>query len=166
MKSLLYKAGAGAAILLLTYCLGQTHGRNEGERQRAEEARSAAAEVIRLQGINTALTNQHALELGKVTRELQLSQDEHRQTLADSRNRFAQRLRSAEDRAVGYQRLSEASAAERTYLASHAAELDRSLEEGRQLVFELRQTLGLCEVRVSTLAQTIRADRALFEGPQ
>ncbi|KAF1021895.1 MAG: hypothetical protein GAK30_01584 [Paracidovorax wautersii] len=69
--------------------------------------------------------------------------------------------RSAETRAAQYRAMSQASEAERERLASHAARLDASLADGRQVVADLRATVVDRDNRIQLLADTIRADRAL-----
>jgi hypothetical protein len=74
---------------------------------------------------------------------------------------LTQRLHNSEQRAAYYQRMSTAGTAEQSNLASHAAELDRSLEEGRQLVQELSATVRQRDAQIGALAQQILTDRAL-----
>lgn len=75
---------------------------------------------------------------------------------------YALRLRNSEDRVRQYQRLSQAGEAERASLASHTAELDRALEEGRLLVGELRATLGQRDATIKSLATILFSDRNLM----
>ena len=48
-------------------------------------------------------------------------------------------------------------------LAEHAGRLDRSLEEGRAVVQELRAALGQCAKHAGTLSTQITTDRNLYE---
>lgn len=74
---------------------------------------------------------------------------------------YTQRLRNSEQRAAYYQHLSTAGTTEQNYLAGHAAQLDRSLEEGGRLVQELTTTLRQRDAQVVALGQQILTDRAL-----
>jgi hypothetical protein len=89
---------------------------------------------------------------------------EHETTLASQRAVFDQRLLQSDRRAQVYQRQAQAGAAAQRDLASHAAQLDRALEEGRDLVRELGSTLGLRDHQLKLLGDQIRADRQLLEG--
>ena len=82
--------------------------------------------------------------------------------ITEQRVVYERRLLDATARAEEYRRLSQACSAESYYLADHAARLDRTLEEGRQLVYELRATLGLREEEIKLLAAHIQNDYVLF----
>jgi hypothetical protein len=82
--------------------------------------------------------------------------------LADSRVALAGQLRKSEGRASFYVQLSEAGATERANLASYAAQLDRSLVEGRQVVEELRATVIQRDKELRTVGEQLEADRKLI----
>lgn len=156
----------GAVCLTTCFYLGVLHERNDNERQRVEEARSAAAEVEKLQTIISTNTENHRKEVEVITNELQQSQNNHAQALADANRRFVERLRSSETRASRYERLSKASDSDRAYLASHAAELDRTLEEGRYVVYQLGESLKQCEREMKSVSDFIYSELKLYEGKQ
>lgn len=84
--------------------------------------------------------------------------------VAAARVADAERMqRGAEGRALRYRAMSEASAAERDRLASHAAQLDASLAEGRVVAEQLRAAVVERDGQIQLLADTIRADRQLFD---
>lgn len=91
-----------------------------------------------------------------------VAQQRAEDSLRTQRSMYERRLRDSASRAEVYQRMSEASAIEQQRLADHAAKLDRSLEEGRQLVGELRSTLELRDEQIVILATQIQNDRELL----
>ena len=80
----------------------------------------------------------------------------HDAAIAAATRTFTERLRKSEGRAKTYAGMSQASADERTALADHAAKLDQSLEEGRHLVRELRETLGQRDREIMLLGEHIQ----------
>lgn len=105
----------------------------------------------------------HRTENRRISSELSQANLDHANAIAAVHLDYAQRLRNVEQRAAIYQRQAQGGAAERGDLADHAGRLDASLEEGRSLVRELRETLGLRDRQVRALSNQIRNDRALFE---
>lgn len=109
----------------------------------------------------------HRAENRRISSELSQANLDHANAVAALCLDYAQRLRNVEQRAAIYQRQAQGGAAERGDLADHASRLDAALEEGRSLVRELRETLGLRDRQVQSLSNQIRNDRALFEdAPQ
>lgn len=80
----------------------------------------------------------------------------HDAAIAAATRTFTERLRKSEGRAKTYAAMSQASADERAALADHAAKLDQSLEEGRHLVRELRETLGQRDREIMLLGEHIQ----------
>ena len=105
----------------------------------------------------------HQTDTTRISDELAEAKQKYTEDLADLRSEYEQRLRSSGNRADHYQRQARGSAIERDNLASHAARLDASLEEGRSVVRELRATLGLRDKSLILLGQQITADRELLE---
>ena len=64
--------------------------------------------------------------------------------------------------AARYRLWSEASTSERDRLANHAAKLDASLAEGREVVAEFRVALGQCQRDLKALGEQITLDRELI----
>lgn len=104
----------------------------------------------------------HRAENQRINHELAEAKRAYEVALAGQRAEYDGRLLNSENRAGVYQRQAQSGAAESRRLASHAAELDRSLEQSRQLVFELRHTLGLRDRQIMMLADQIKSDRALL----
>lgn len=95
--------------------------------------------------------------------ELNRVKKEYEDSLRDIDSSYASRLHGAEERADIYKRQAEAGAAGCTDLANHASRLDTTLEEGRSLVRELRETLRLRDNQVKALSFQITNDRVLID---
>ena len=106
----------------------------------------------------------HRSENRRISSELSQANLDHAAALAAAVREHDQRLRFAEQRAAIYQRQAQGGTIERGDLADHASRLDSTLEEGRSLVRELRETLGLRDRQIKSLSDQIRNDRVLFEG--
>lgn len=105
----------------------------------------------------TQATDAHKLEVGELNDRITANSKIYAANLADAALAHAGRMRKSENRVQTYIGLSEAGAAERRYLADHAAKLDRALEEGRHLVHELRTTLGQRDSEIIELANYIQS---------
>ena len=70
-------------------------------------------------------------------------------------------MRQSQERAKLYQRYSQADRVKQEYLARHAAELDRCIVEGREVVKELRATIELRDRQIVELSNYIKATREL-----
>ena len=105
----------------------------------------------------------HQTDTTRISDELAEAKQKYTEDLADLRSEYEQRLRSSGNRADHYQRQAKGSAVERDNLASHAARLDESLEQGRQLVEELRSTVRLRDNQLIELGNQIKADRKLLQ---
>lgn len=167
MEKLFY-AGLLAALIAATYGLTYKYGELGGatsvsaewakENKRRDDAYSALEQEL---AAKTAAHQTREKELGD---ELVAANETFQATLDGYRTEFAGRLLSSETRAGVYQRQANGSALEQQRLARHAAELDRSLEEGRALVRELGETLGQRDRTIHALGQIILNDRTLFTG--
>lgn len=109
------------------------------------------------------LEREHEKVTGEIENDLQRAKQEYDAALAAQQSQFAKRLLQSESRADIYKRQAQGSVTERRDLASHAARLDSSLEEGRRLVEELRRTLELRDRQLRSLGAQITADRKLLE---
>lgn len=118
--------------------------------------------TAQLEEVNKALQAQHEKDSSFITTELKTYEAQYKISLATATADYNKRLQQHQTRAGVYRELAEGSTAERERLASHAAELDRSLEEGRRVVQELRETVGLRDNQLRQLGKQIMADRALL----
>ena len=149
-------------ILAVPYVVGKNEGKFEvkAEWQKDKDATAEATQKLKDKVADLEQKNQTATT--KVADELAQNQQKHAAALADLAADYTQRLLLSEGRAGVYRRQAQGSTAERDYLASHAAELDRSLEEGRSLVRELRQTVEQRDSTIRSLSKQIQADRQLL----
>ena len=115
------------------------------------------------------LKDQYATLESKVRIDNQRNSDElaekelsHAVILARLNSEYAGRMQLAEQRASRYQRLAKGGAVEQANLASHAARLDRSLEEGRRMVAELSATLRQRDDQLRAVSKQLENDRSLF----
>lgn len=155
--------GATALALWGTYSLGSSSGEASVQKKWDDQKIADLREANRLKDENALKEAKHRTEVDDLQKELRDAKSSHESELARIDAEYADRLRKSEGRAAIYQRQAEGGAAQCRSLASHAARLDASLEEGRQLVEELRATLGLRDRQLIQLGEQIKADRRLFE---
>jgi len=163
LDTLAIAALVAVGALIGGYAVGHRQGA-AGVQQQWDKAKATTA-----QAITTQVTTTREKEATHASQSTQ-AVDTYRSTqatadaVAAARVADAERLqRGAEGRALRYRAMSEASAAERDRLASHAAALDASLAEGRVLAEQLRAAVVERDADIQLLADTIRADRQLFE---
>ena len=94
--------------------------------------------------------------------ELAEKEKSHAVALVELRREYDGRLLQSDKRASYYQRLAKGGAVEQATLASHAARLDRSLEEGRRMVAELSATLRQRDEQLRAVSTQLKNDRSLF----
>lgn len=151
--------GAGV-ILASIYFAGVHEGKSsvqdlwDAETQRRKGAQ-ALLEVKEQEALakHVAATKNIAEELNH---ENQLLKERNAAALTD----YANRLRNSEERANRYSKQAEAGTSECRSLASKSAQLDRTLEEGRILVIELRDSIELKDKQLMLLGKQIESDRA------
>lgn len=153
---------AVSAILAVPYQVGKNAGKLEVSSAWQKADKERADVVTELTQKNLDLTRKNQEETTRIADELAAQEAGHAKALADLRADFANRLLQSTTREGIYQRKAQGSAVERDYLASHAARLDRTLEEGRSLVRELRETVGQRDDTIRTLSEQILADRRLI----
>jgi hypothetical protein len=154
-------------LLLGSYALvgkiSHTQGMSDVQAKWDKEKKDTSDEVTRLKLVVAAKETEHNILSQRNSDELARTQEEHAKAVAALRADYTERLLLSTSRANVYERLSKGTATERDRLVQHTAELDRTLEEGRSLVRELRQTLGQCEVTVGVLGTQILIDRNLLK---
>lgn len=155
-------AGLTALLLFGTYTLGSRSGEASIQQQwDAQVIKDKRAEEKQRE-VNDKAEATHRQQVSALQQELRDAQTSHRIELDRIAGEYAGRLLKSEQRASVYQRQAEGGATECRSLASHAARLDASLEEGRSVVRELRATLGLRDDQLKALADQIKADRQLL----
>ena len=94
--------------------------------------------------------------------ELAEKEKTHAVALVELRREYDGRLLQSDKRASYYQRLAKGGAVEQANLASYAARLDRSLEEGRRMVAELSATIRQRDDQLRAVSKQLENDRSLF----
>lgn len=151
-----------AGTYTLTYKLGSHSGADFVQSQwDADKAKQLAA-VAKLEEEYAALEAVHSKKVKELSSELETSAKEYQDALAQFERDYSARLQQSQTRAAIYQRQAQGSSAERDHLAEHAAKLDSSLEEGRHLVRELRETVEQRDRTIRSLGIMLQTDRQLF----
>lgn len=153
---------AAATVLAVPYHVGKNAGKLEVSSAWAEADKTRADKVSELTLANQKLERDNQATTTRISNELAAKEKEHAEALAALRADLTGRLQLATTRQGIYQRQAQGSSAERNRLASHAAELDRTLEQGRSLVRELRETVGQRDATIRLLSEQITADRLLY----
>lgn len=151
-----------AAYSAVVYSLGSSKATAAVTAQWKKENERRDLKTVQLEEANKSLMAQHQKDSTYITTELKTYEARYKTSLAAAVADYNRRLQQHETRAGVYRKLSEGDTAERERLASHAAQLDRSLEEGRSVVRELRETVGLRDDQLRELGKQIMADRALL----
>jgi len=146
-----------------TYNAGETSGKNKVQKEWDGVEDKRKTEINKLKGEISVLVKQHSVLQEKHAHELTLANARYEDELSRYRSDYTDRLQQSDNRANVYQRQARGSAVEQERLARHAAELDRTLEEGRALVRELGATLRQREVTIRALGGIILNDRTLLE---
>lgn len=169
MNTLLIRLAAAVLIAACAavpaYWAGDRNGAARVQQAWDKDAATQASEAVDQADATRNKEQAHATSITQAVDHFHAAQEP---AIVDSAARIAdaQRLqRDAEARAARYRSMSKASDAERDRLASHAARLDSSLAEGRLVAAQLRADLVDRDQRIQLLADVIRADRGLFEGP-
>lgn len=144
------------------YKIGQLTERADNVAEAARVKDDLDSKIRQLEGDIKKKEGIHLSETKRLTDELIGSNQKHDEAIATLNAGFAERLRNSEARANVYKRQAGGSSAERDNLAEHAARLDQSLEEGRRLVRELRETIGKRDAAIRALGSMILTDRNLF----
>jgi chromosome segregation ATPase len=158
------------AVLLLgsglcIYTFGKEDGAADVQAKWNADVRARNDAVQKLKDAYHEQENQHAADSQKVADVLQQASDAHAKELDAVRTELARSLQRSESRAAIYQREAAGGAAQCAGLASHTAELDRSLVEGQDVVKELIATIGLRDDQLVQVGNQLLADRKLLNGP-
>ncbi len=161
-------ASVVAALVLgtyyLTYKLGSHSGADSVQERWDQQTKERNDKITQLEKEYAGLQALHAQRVQELTDELETSSANYAATLAQYQYDFAVRLQQSQTRAGIYQRQAQGSSAERDRLAEHAARLDESLEEGRQLVREFGETVRQRDRTIRSLGIMIQTDRQLFNA--
>lgn len=154
----------GALMLLIVALLGSGFGYLWGHDNGVNATYTKWLEYERayqqqVQELEAAIANAEQLfkeKEGELNDRIKEGKAAHDAAIATATRTFTERLRKSEGRAKTYADMSQASADERSALADHTAKLDQSLEEGRHLVRELRETLGQRDREIMMLGEHIQ----------
>lgn len=166
MKMLISKGWPYLLVVALAatiYFWGSSNGQDKVQAKWDAQKVQDKKAYDKLKGEYDVLNRQHSYEVGVLTSRLQSASQAHEDELARLNDVYASRLQQSGQRAEVYKRQAEAGTFECRSLASHAARLDESLEQGRQLVEELRSTVRLRDNQLIELGNQIRADRKLLQ---
>lgn len=167
LKALPYILGAlllwfiGSKVYHHIYDKGAASIQTKWDQDKAKKAQA----IAKLQTAYDDLEYANRIEQNRINNELSKAQTDYATALGNLRLDYANRVRSSEERAKLYQRQAQSGPDQCRSLASYAGRLDSSLEEGRSLVRELWETLGLRDKQNHSLSDQIRSDRKLLEGP-
>lgn len=157
-------AVAVVALFGSGWYFGSSRATTAAEVTAAKLALSHSQQIEKLQqDIQTASVT-HTKEMQEIRDGWTEAQKAYTLDLAGIRAEYDSRLLLSEKRAGIYQRQAKGSSTEQERLATHAAELDRSLEEGRQLVGELKATIGQRDSAIRALGSMILTDRKFFSA--
>jgi len=151
-------------LLWYVFSLGSDHGKSviqgKWDAQKQVDAKALADEKKKIASEEAT----HRANDRKISDELASIKQAATGDIARIRGESALRLQDSTKRADLYRRQAEAGAVERANLASYAAQLDRSLSEGIELVEELQATVELRDGQIRGLAAQINNDRQLITG--
>lgn len=153
---LLFWAGRSA------YMAAQAGGMRIVQEQWDEQRRKDSAAAQEIQDKLRAAQETHRKIQQGVADAIAQATEDHLIELSRLRSDYEHRLRQSEARADVYRRQAEGGAPERDDLASHAAQLDRQLEEGLHVVGELSALVEQRDRQLTQLGQQILNDRELL----
>lgn len=149
--------------LYLLYSSGYRNGVGAVEAERERDRQAQALVVADLRGQMAQREKYHLAETNKIRNELNVQEATYTDALERIHADLDGSLRVSEQRADRYRALAAVGTAECRTLAGHAAELDRSLVEGRSVVEELRRTVELRDSQLRLVGAQLLSDRQLYE---
>lgn len=155
-------AVAVVALFGSGWYFGSSRAETAAELTAANKALDSSRQIKKLQADLQTASVVHTTEMQEIRDAWTEAQKAYTLDVAGIRADYEHRLLLSTTRAGIYQRQAKGSASEQERLAAHAAELDRSLEEGRQLVGELKATIGQRDSAIRALGSMILTDRKFF----
>lgn len=141
---------------------GEHIGATDIRKEVAENELARSKVITKLQDDLAEAVANHSKEMTEIQDEYNQAQLRHSLAVDALQRDADKRLQLSETRANVYKRQSHGSSVEQERLAKHAAELDRTLEEGRHLVAELREAIRQRDDAIRALGSMILTDRKLF----
>lgn len=151
-------------VLWGIYSIGYGNGKKHVQTEWDKDKIIQQNEMIRIKDENSKKEAFHSINSVRISDELSQTKDQLAIALNNLASERTSRMQLSAERSKIYKQLGEASTPQCSYLASHAAKLDASLEEGRGLVKEFRATLGQRENELRLLGDQILSDRELMES--
>lgn len=158
LGALLLLYGIGVSI----YSTGKQAGIDQVTKDWNQEKLDYQNEILRLKTVYAGLEKDFEDRANKTNKDLRNAQASYEKSLANNASEHAARLRNHQERADLYERKAQGSEVERRGLASHAAELDRSLEEGRRVVKDLRTTVEQRDTEIKLLGTHLKNFEAYY----
>lgn len=125
------------------------------ERDYAESALKYQMKINQIEVDNLVLIQERSDELTSIRKE-------HETTISALNNDHSDRMRNMQKREQEYARIAQSNSAQCRDLANHTARLDRTLEEGRYLVAELRAGIEFRDNQLRTIGKLLTSERALL----
>lgn len=142
------------------YLKGQSSIQTEWDREKKQQATTIAL----VQDKYDKLYKTHVIFSKQVATTLKDKDAQFKKDIDAINSAHVDSMRKSEARAAAYERQAKAGTTEARSLASHAAELDRSIVEGKQVAAELAATVRLRDEQLILLGSQIKADRAILES--
>ena len=158
LGALLLLYGVGVSV----YSAGKQAGKDQVTKDWNQEKLDYQNEILRLKAVHAGLEKDFEDRANKTNRDLRNAKVSYEKTLANHASEYAARVRNHQERADLYERKAQGSEVERRGLASHAAELDRSLEEGRRVVKDLRTTVEQRDTELILLGTHLKTFEAYY----
>ena len=162
-KPLVYVFSSVLALSLFSwfmYSKGQGNIQEKWDKEKTEQA----IRIALVQDKYDQLFESHKLFSSQVANTLKEKDEKYEKDISSIAVAHTDSLRKYKSRADTYQRQAEAGTAEARSLASHAAQLDASLVEGKRVAAELAATVRLRDEQLILLGSQIKADRAILES--
>ena len=162
-KRLIYTIAFVAVISLVTWFV-YSKGKNTVQVKWDSEKRAQEQVTKEIQNKYDELYKFHKEYVEYISNQLSTKELENEERIADIERKHLDGLRKSEDRASVYRRKAEAGEAESRDLANHAAELDRSLVEGKRVAAELAATVRLRDEQIKALGTMLTTTYSIVEG--
>ena len=154
----------GALFLYLLYSTGYNSGVSAVEDERAADRAAQELVVAELNGQLAEKERLHKAETNEIRNQLHVQEATYHNAVQLIYAELDVGLRDSERRAAHYRALAETGTDQCRSLASHTAQLDASLVEGRSVVEELRSTLELRDSQLRLVGSQLLSDRQLYEN--
>lgn len=125
------------------------------EKQYAESALKYQMKINQIEIDNIILVQTKTDELSSIRKQ-------HEDTINALNSGYSDRMRNMQKRIQEYARITEGSSAKCRDLADHTAQLDRTLEEGRHLVGELRAGIEFRDNQLKKVGELLLSERKLL----